>query len=114
MLVTGLPTEVLASLPEHLDSIVDLYSLISTSRRLYHTCSTSQATYPPKCRPDLSPKILRPDNVRLLVGIARQIGDWAVINDDNRQRLYSTIEDSQTQGLLDLGIEISRVSLRDV
>lgn len=109
----ALPTELLAILPNYLYSLDDLYSLLRTCRRLYKTCANSNV----KCAPDFAKRYgqppLTPHPHLLLTGTARQIGDWAVQSEANRQELTNAIQRGNA-GLLQLAIDIARLSLEDV
>jgi hypothetical protein len=108
-----LPAELIASLPNYLHSLDDLYSLISTSRIFYHTCANTFATFPPTFAKKYGQNLLPPHPHLLLAGTARQIADWAVQNERNRQKLYDAIT-RRNEGLQDLAVQIARLSLNDV
>jgi hypothetical protein len=113
MELTDLPAELIASLPNYLHSLDDLYSLISTSRIFYNTCANTSATFPPTFVKKYGQNLLPPHPHLLLAGIARQIADWAVQNERNRQKLYNAIT-RRNEGLQDLAVQIARLSLNDV
>ena len=113
MQLTNLPAELIANLPTYLHSLDDLYSLISTSRIFYHTCANTVATFPPTFAKKYGQNLLPPHPHLLLAGTARQIADWAVQNERNRQKLYNAIT-RRNEGLQDLAVQIARLSLNDV
>lgn len=113
MQLTDLPAELIASLPNYLHSLDDLYSLIRTSRFFYNTCANTFATFPPIFAKKNGQDLLPPYPQLLLAGTARQIADWAVQSERNRQKLYDVIT-AGNEELLDLAVQASRLSLDDV
>lgn len=113
MQLIDLPAELIVYLSYHLDSVNDLYSLISTSRVFYNLCANSLAALPPRFPKRYGYGLLQPHPYLLLAGTARQIADWAVQSEGNRQNLYDAITRG-SQGLLDLAEQVSRLSLNDV
>lgn len=113
MLLIDLPPDILIHRPDYLDSFDDLYSLIQTSRAPHIAC----AGYSAKLRPDFAkemwPKYSPTHSYCLLSGIARQIADWAVQNEENQNLLMNAISE-RPEGLLELGAQIARLSLNDV
>ncbi len=113
MQLTDLPAELIASLPNYLHSLDDLYSLLSTSRVFYNSCANTSATLPPTFAKKYGQSLLPPHPHLLLTGTARQIADWAVQSAGNQQELYDAITQGN-KGLLDLAIQVSRLGLNDV
>lgn len=116
MRLIDLPPEILIHLPDYLDSLSDLYSLIQTSRALYITCAGSNAKLRPKFAKKYGQNLFPPHPHCLLVGVARQIADWAVQNTENRCLLTRAITEGleDQERLLELGVQIARLSLNDV
>lgn len=75
MQLTNLPAELVASLPNYLHSLDDLYSLIDTSRIFYNTCANTFATLPPTFVKKYGQNLLFPHSHLLLASTARQIAD---------------------------------------
>jgi len=113
MQLTDLPAELIASLPNYLHSLDDLYSLTSTSRIFYNTCANTSATFPPTFAKKYGQNLLPPHPHLLLAGTARQIADWAVQSERNRQELYDAITRGN-EGLQDHAVQLARLSLNDV
>lgn len=109
----SLPPELNILIPNYLHSLDDLYSLIRTCRTFYKTCASSSAQLAPDFAEKYGQPLLPPHPHLLLTGTARQIGDWAVRNEDNRRGLSEAIQ-SGNDGLLKLAIEVARLSLEDV
>ena len=108
-----LPTELIAILPNYLHSLDDHYLLLRTCRTLYMTCANSNAKLAPDFAKKYGQPLLRPHPHLLLAGTARQIGDWAVQSEQNREELLKAIQ-SGNDGLLKLAVEVARLSLEDV
>lgn len=113
MQLTDLPAELIASLPNYLHSLDDLYSLVGTSRIFCNTCANTSATFPPTFAKKYGQNLLPPHPHLLLAGTARQIADWAVQSERNRQELYDAITRGN-EGLQDLAVQVARLSLNDV
>ena len=113
MQLTDLPAELIANLPDYLHSLDDLHSLISTSRLFYNTCANTAAAFPPTFAKKYGQSLFPPHPHLLLAGTARQVADWAVQSEENRQQLYDAITRGN-EGLLDLALQVARLSLNDV
>ena len=117
MHITDLPPELLALLPYHLPTLVDLYALLRTSRCFYGPCSETKAKYPPILQRSYGHFAIPPHPHVVLSGIARQIADWAVEDPHHRQRLWCALHGPFSTGLptlLALGEEVARLSIQDV
>ena len=102
--ITKLPMEILCQLPYMLDSIDDLYALLSTSRIFYQACAGSSAKLAPS----------RSMEKRLtLAGTARQIADWAVQSTSHRTR-FTYILEKGSPGMLQLAFKIARFNLSEI
>ena len=117
MHITDLPRDLLVLIPYYLHTLQDLYALIRTSRCFYRLCSDTKAKYRPSFRCQDAVFALPPHPHLLLSAIARQIADWAVQNEDNRERLWHAIYSAPVfdpNGLLSLGEEVAYLGLQDV
>jgi len=81
--ITKLPMEILSQIPYMLDSIDDLYALLSTSRLFYQACAGTSAKLAPS---------RKMDKRLTLAGTVRQVADWAVESPSNRIRFANTLE----------------------
>ena len=113
MPISNLPVEILSSIPDYLDSVDDLYSLLSTSRLFYRCCAGTTAKLAPPFSTEFGQHLLPPHPHLLLAGTARQIGDWAIQSQDNQDRLWKGIKDGNN-GLASLSKDVARLSLQDV
>ena len=113
MLITDLPLELLASLPDYLDSLDDWYALIRSSRSFRNTCSTTKAVFPPVFAKKGGQELFPPHPHLLLSGIARQIADWAVQSEVNTCVVKESLARGH-EGLLKLGEEVARIGVQDV
>ena len=112
-LLTDLPPELISPLPNYLSSLDDWYALIRTSRYFYVACANTTARFPAVLHQRDGGTVLPPHPHMLLSGIARQIGDWAIQSDANRDALWEAL-DRGNVGLLDLGAQVARLSVEDV
>lgn len=112
--VTDLPDGILARLPHYLTCLDDWYATIQTCRRFYQTCGNTKATFPAFfTRPPRACGLPHHTDL-LMAGSARQVADWAVTSQENRQELWDAIDAEGDEGLLKLGVEIARWSVGDV
>jgi hypothetical protein len=102
--ITKLPMEILSQLPHMLDSIDDLYSLLSTSRIFYQACAGTSAK--------LSPS-RRMEKRLTLAGTARQVADWAVKSTSKKLEFAYALEKG-SPGLLQLAFEVARFNLDEI
>ena len=113
MSLISLPTDILITLPSYLHSIDDLYSLISTCRRLRQACQDEKIRLKPDLRARDDKQPLQPYPHLLIAGTARQVGDWAVQSVANRSRFHDAVSRGIT-GLYQLCVDIARMSLQDM
>lgn len=96
--------EILCQLPYMLDSIDDLYALLSTSRIFYQACAGSSAKLAPS----------RSMEKRLtLAGTARQLADWAVESPSHRTKFAKALEKGSS-GMMLLAFRVARFNLSEV
>lgn len=117
MKLTDLPTDILFSLPNYLNSLDDHYSLIRTSRTLYLSCAWSKAKLPPSFAEKNGQKTLPPHRDLLLASISRPIADWAVQCQENRSTFLRVIrgeEGDVKDGLLRLGETVVKLGLEEI
>lgn len=114
MKVTDLPNDLLISLPYYLGSLDDWYAVIRTCRRFYHTCVNTKATFPAFFVRSHKDGLLSVHRDLLMAGSARQVADWAVRSQQNRQELWDAIFTEGEEGLLKLSVEIARWTVEDV
>lgn len=113
MLLTELPTDILVMLPQYLNSIDDLYSIISTCRTLHSTCNDPHIKLRPQLRRRDGQYLYQPHPHLLIAGCARQVGDWAVSSPTNRSAFHDAVRRG-IPGLLTLSTEVARMSLKDM
>ncbi|OBZ80072.1 hypothetical protein A0H81_00397 [Grifola frondosa] len=113
MLLTDLPLDILILIPEHLESLDDLHAIILTSRVLYFASS--------KPSPSLIRRLATSAHTgiqpypHLFIAIkARVLADWAVQSAANRESLHTAIIAGGPQGVLDLALSISPLTLADL
>lgn len=118
MKLNDLPTDILLSLPNYLNSLDDHYSLIRTSRTLYLSCAWSKAKLSPSFAKRDGQKTLSPHRDLLLASIARQIADWAAQCQENRSAFLRVIRGEEGEnvndGLLKLGEKVAKLSLEEI
>lgn len=102
--ILRLPLEILSQIPYGLENLDELYALLCTSRLFYQICSKTPAKLA------LSSKL---DSRLAVIGTARQIADWAVESQQNREKVGSAISGGNA-GLLALAVEVARLRLDDV
>ena len=108
-----LPEDLLVILPDYLDSVNDLVSLIQTCHGLYRPCHNSQARLSPRLHRRGAQRALQPYPHLLIAANARTVGDWAVQSVENRNAFHAAITGG-LNGLAELCFEVSRVSLGDM
>ncbi|KAL8766376.1 MAG: hypothetical protein Q9209_006846 [Squamulea sp. 1 TL-2023] len=109
----ALPTEILALLPQHLTNIKDFKELSSTCRRLRETCFLTSPNTILRLAAASSRIFFRPDPYFLVAATAKQIGDWAIPNEQNTARLRSALMDG-IDGLLALCVEEAGLTMDDI
>lgn len=113
MKLLDLPVDIINILPNHFNSICDLYNVLLTCRTLYTAYHDSEIKLPPILpKPDGQP-LFQPHPHLLLTSVARQIGDWAVSSPSNRYELYQTLLHGY-DGLLALAQRVTFASLSDL
>ena len=112
-LLLSLPAELLKMVLCELDTLGNLLSLSMTCRYLHTFCSDAKTAL----RPEFYPYYVayhRPPNLHLLVvAVARQIADWAIQSQENRDELNERLYMGH-DGLLELAGEVTRVTLKDI
>ena len=114
MNVTDLPNDILTSLPYYLYCIDDWYAVIRTCRRFYHACATTKTTFPAFFARRFTKGSLPVHRDLLMAGSIRQVADWAVKSQENRQELWDAITLGADHGLVMLGVEIARWNVDEV
>ena len=114
MNVTDLPNDILISLPHYLYCIDDWYAVIRTCRRFYHACATTKATFPAFFARRFTKGSLPVHLDLLMAGSIRQVSNWAVKSEENRQELWDAITMEADEGLIKLGVEIARWNVDEV
>lgn len=118
MKLDNLPTDILFSLPNYLDSLDDHYSLIRSSRTLYLSCVPCKAKLSPSFAKRTAQNLFSPHRDLLLASVARQIADWAAQSQDNRSALLRIIRheegDNVNYSLLKLGDTVAKLSLEEI
>ena len=112
--VTDLPNDILTNLPHYLYCIDDWYAVIRTCRRLYHACATTKATFPAFFARRFTKGSLPVHRDLLMAGSIRQVADWAVKSQENRQELWDVITMEADEGLFKLGVEVARWNVDEV
>lgn len=102
--ITKLPMEILSQLPYMLDSIDDLYALLSTSRIFYQASAGTSAKLAPS---------RRVERRLTLAGTARQVADWAVKSPYNEVNFRCALEEG-SPGMLELAFEVARFDLSEI
>jgi hypothetical protein len=117
MRLDELPLDVLVSqLPQHILSIYDFYSLLSTNRLFYDLYGSFGA--PPYALPPTSSSpdgqhLMQPHPLLLIAGAARQIGNWAGASKENDDELYECLLRGN-DGLLELAGKVARMTLGQI
>ena len=114
MNVIDLPNDILTSLPHYLDCLDDWYAAIRTCRRMYHACATTKATFPAFFARRFTKGLLPVHGDLLMAGSIRQVADWAVKSQGNRQELWDAIAMEADEGLIKSGVEIARWNVDEV
>ena len=118
MNVTDLPNDILTNLPHYLYCIDDWYAVIRTCRRFYHTCATTKATFPAFFARRFTKGSLQVHHEvhrdLLVAGSIRQVADWAVKSQENRQELWDAITMEADEGLFKLDVEVARWNVDEV
>ncbi|KAM0806412.1 hypothetical protein BDR22DRAFT_30559 [Usnea florida] len=112
--VTDLPNDILTRLPHHLYCIDDWYAVIRTCRRFYHACATTKATFPAFFARRFTKGSLPVHRDLLMAGSIRQVADWAVKSQENRQELWDAIDMEADEGIIKLGVELARWHVDEV
>ncbi|OBZ79304.1 hypothetical protein A0H81_00412 [Grifola frondosa] len=113
MLITDLPADILASLPEYLDSLDDLHSLILTSRCL-HTWTSNPTPSVVRSLATTPESGIQPYPHVFIAVKARALADWAIQSPENRNRLSTAITTGGPVRLCDLALSISPLTLDDL
>ncbi|KAI4274490.1 MAG: hypothetical protein L6R35_006334, partial [Caloplaca aegaea] len=83
----SLPSEILALIPHHLANIEDFKEFSSTCSRLRAACSHAPPNLILQLAAASSRVFFRPDPYFLVAATAKQVGEWALLSDDNARRL---------------------------
>ena len=110
MQLLDLPPELLAQIPQHLSCLQDHYNLIRTCRATNRCCASVKVPLPPAGNAR-SHSLLK--TRRLLAGVARQIADWALQSENNRNVLEVSVRQGNTR-LLELANRVTRLTLEDM
>ncbi|KAI4090160.1 MAG: hypothetical protein LQ344_004945 [Seirophora lacunosa] len=113
LLLLSLPFEILALIPHHLANIEDFKELSSTCRRLRAACSSAPPNLILRLAAASSPVFFRPHPYFLVAATARQVGDWALLNEDNAARLRASLKHG-IQGLFHLCVEKAGLTMEDI
>ena len=114
MNITDLPNDILTNLPHYLYCLDDWYAVIRTCRRFYYACATTKAIFPAFFAKSVT-NFFSPINYDLLMaGSIRQVADWAVKSQENRQELWDAIAMEAGEALINLGVEIARWNVDEV
>ncbi|KAL8834113.1 MAG: hypothetical protein Q9170_003916 [Blastenia crenularia] len=108
-----LPDEILVLLPPYLANIEDLKELSSTCRRLRAVCCSVSPKLVLKLAAASSRIFFRPDPYFLVAATAKQIGSWALLNENNADRLRDGLKDG-IGGLFDLCVENVGLTMEDI
>lgn len=124
MKVIDLPTELLADIPNHLDSFNDWYSLIRTCGHFYNACTNTKATFAPSQITIEEASHWSPPRSMFLIGSARKVADWAIENTANRRRLHEAISRGldgrfdlygrQEEEIFDLCVDVIRMGFAEL
>ena len=87
--LTNMPNEVLGLLPQHLESIEDLVSLSSSCSILKHALEYVHPNTILQLAANSALSLFEPSPQVLIALTARQVSDWALLNDENTQILRS-------------------------
>ncbi|KAL8957076.1 MAG: hypothetical protein Q9193_005559, partial [Seirophora villosa] len=112
-MLLSLPPEILALILHHLANIEDIKELSSTCRRLHAVCSTAPPNLILRLAAASSPVFFRPDPYFLVAATARQIGDWALLSEDNAAQLRASLKHG-IQGLFQLCLEKAGLTMEDI
>jgi len=102
--ITKLPMEILSQIPYMLDSIDDLYALLSTSRIFYQACAGTSAKLAPS---------RRMERRLTLAGTARQVANWAMQSSSHQIKFANTIEKGSPE-MLQLAFKVARFNLSEI
>ncbi|OBZ78543.1 hypothetical protein A0H81_00408 [Grifola frondosa] len=113
MRLIDLPLDILTLIPEHFESLDDLHAIILTSRALYFANSSPTPSLIRHLA--TSPHSGIQPYPHLFIAIkARVLADWAVQSAANRKSLHAAIITGGPQGVLDLALSISPLTLEDL
>ncbi|KAL8912047.1 MAG: hypothetical protein Q9171_002900 [Xanthocarpia ochracea] len=97
----ALPTEILLLLPHHLANLEDFKELSSTCRVFWEICRSVSPNSILRLAAASSRVFFRPDPYFLVAATAKQIGYWALQNENNAVRLRQSLKHG-IAGLFDL------------
>ncbi|KAL8992628.1 MAG: hypothetical protein Q9169_006949 [Polycauliona sp. 2 TL-2023] len=108
-----LPNDILILLPQHLANIEDLKELSSTCRFFHGVCRSASPNLILRLAAASSRIFFRPDPYFLVAATAKQVGDWALLNDTNAKRLREALKHG-IGALFDLCIETAGLTMEDI
>ena len=114
MNVTDLPNDILINLPHYLHCIDDWYAVIRTCRCFYLACATTKAIFPAFFARRFTKGSWPGHRDPLMAESIRQVADWAIKSEENRQELWDAITMEGDEGLTKLGVEIARWNVDEV
>lgn len=112
-LLLALPTDILFLLSNHLANIEDFVQLSSTSRRLRDVCASASPNQILRLAAASSCVFLRPDPYFLVAATAKQVGQWALLSEDNANRLRNALKHG-IGGLFDLCIKTAGLTIEEI
>ena len=112
-LLLSLPIDILVLLPHHLANLEDFKELSSTCRQFREICRSVSPNVILRFAAASSRVFFRPDPYFLVAATAKQIGYWALQNEDNAVRLHQALKDG-IEGLFDLCIEHAGLTMEDI
>ncbi|KAL9639098.1 MAG: hypothetical protein Q9204_001247 [Flavoplaca sp. TL-2023a] len=109
----ALPTDILVLLPSHLANIEDFKELSSTCRQFRAICHSVSPNLILRLAAASSRTFFRPDPYFLVAATAKQIGYWALQNEENAAQLRQALKHGIGR-LFDLCIEKAGLSMDDI
>lgn len=113
MALVDLPNELLILLPKHLANIEDYISLSSTCRALYKVLLSTSPNTILRLAAASARIFFRPTPLFLVAATARQISQWALLNDKNYEDLHTAFLGGM-EGLFQLCVCKTGLSMDDI
>ncbi|KAL8670822.1 MAG: hypothetical protein Q9168_004658 [Polycauliona sp. 1 TL-2023] len=111
--LTTLPSDILFLLPQHLATIEDFKELSSTCRRLRSICHSVSPNLILRLAAASSRVFFRPDPYFLVAATAKQVGQWAMLNENNANRLRTSLRDG-IEALFGLCLDNAGLTMEDI